>query len=92
MCQWDKRNQEKHYIRRDWPLRKKSEIGLPNVEREPLVPKNKIILLLLHIKLDLIKDFATKLNLKETLFLYLKTKFPKLEKSKEEFFFFCPQI
>lgn len=70
-----------NYMRSELPLRNKSALGLHNII---LVPKKKIILPLLHVKLGLIKQFIQKLCLKNPPFLYLKNKFPKLSPAKNE--------
>ena len=43
-CAWNSRPKSEHYTRRTWSPRETFELGSPNVIREPLVEKEKIIL------------------------------------------------
>ena len=52
----------KHYKKDQWPIKLKTKAGEHNVINIPLVPTNKIILSLVHIKLGLFKQFVKALN------------------------------
>jgi len=53
-----------------------------NVQYLILVHRNKIILLPLHIKLDLMKNFVKTLKKEGNGFMYPQHKFPKLSDAK----------
>jgi hypothetical protein len=64
-----------------------------NVENQPLVKPSKILLLSLHLKLGLMKNFVKTMNQEEAAFTYLREKFPRLSEAKlKESIFICPQI
>ena len=72
----------KHYKKDQWPIKLKTKAGEHNVINIPLVPTNKIILSLVHIKLGLFKQFVKALN-KDS---FLVNLFPSLAKIKEGVF------
>ena len=93
LCEWNSRSRAEHYTRKEWPQRTEPRVGSHNVIREPLVPKENIILPPLHIKLGLMKQFVKALSHDRPSFQYLKTKFPKLSEAKiKEGIFVGPQI
>ncbi len=55
ICEWDSRDKQSHYIKKDWPLRKNLVPGQKNVGHEPLVHLTKICLPPHQIKLRLMK-------------------------------------
>lgn len=81
ICLWDSRYPcEKQYFTKEWPLRSGQEKGKFNVLADALVPKEKILIPPLHIKLGLVRSFIAnilKTNaeaytfLKENLFSHL---------------------
>ena len=58
LCLWDSRAKDQHYVKKDWPLRTESIPGDKNLIAYPLVPRDKIIFSLLHVKLGLMKQFV----------------------------------
>ena len=64
-----------------------------NVENQPLVEPSKILLLSVHLKLGLMKNFVKAMNQGEATFTYLWEKIPRLSEAKlEEGIFIGPQI
>ena len=63
LCMWDSGDRAQHYTKKDWPLR---EELVPckerNVINDPLVDRDKILFLPLHINLGLIKQFIKSLD------------------------------
>ncbi|GBM55214.1 hypothetical protein AVEN_158103-1 [Araneus ventricosus] len=62
LCQWDNRDRKKHYIKKVWPKRQFLIQGVKNVEKEPLVASEKILLPSLHIKLGVMKNFVKAMD------------------------------
>jgi len=58
ICEWDSRARSLHYSREDWLARKSLEPGNMNVENQPLVEPNKILLPSMHLRLGLMKNFV----------------------------------
>ena len=79
LCLWNSRDTEKHYQKRDWPIRVGYEPGRSSVKKKPLVQPQKIDLPPLHIKLGLMKNFVKLISrgLK-----YLQKKFPNISEAK----------
>jgi len=94
ICEWDSRDREQHYIKRNWPAKKKLTPGDKNILKPHLVELSKIILPPLHIKLGLIKQFVKAIKiLNSNAFQYLHSKFPKILEAKiKEGIFDGPQI
>jgi hypothetical protein len=94
MCEWDSRDRDKHYIKKDWPLRQSLDPGSKNVLRESLIPPSQVILPPLHIKLGLMKQFVKAMKVNDSdAFNYIFLKFPKLSDAKiREGVFDGPQI
>lgn len=82
LCLWDSRADKEHYLKKVWPARKEFTIGKYNVQWEPLVPPEKVLMPPLHIKLGLMKQFVKKLNTESAAFKYLQKMFPKLSPAK----------
>ena len=61
LCMWDSRAKEEHYTKKEWPSRE-LKVGEKNVINEALASRDKIISLLLHIKLGCMKQFVKVLN------------------------------
>jgi len=51
-----------HYSRKDWPARKSLEVGIMNVENQPLVEPSKILLPSMHLKFGRMKNFIKAMN------------------------------
>ena len=93
ICEWDRRDKQSHYIKKDWPLRKNLVPGQKNVAHEPLVDPTKIFLPPLHIKLGLMKNFVKAMNKEGEAFRYLRQMFPRITDAKiKEGIFIGPQI
>jgi len=71
ICEWDSRAQSLHYSRKDWPARKSLEPGIMNVENQPLVEPNKILLPSMPLNFGLMKNFVKTMNQEEAAFTYL---------------------
>jgi hypothetical protein len=57
LCEWDSRAKTSQYLKRDWPQKKPLKVGEKNVQHPALAEWHKILLLPLHIKLGLMKNF-----------------------------------
>ena len=53
LCSWDSRATDQHWVKKDWPAREDLAVGNKNIINEPLVNRDRIILLPLYIMLDL---------------------------------------
>jgi len=62
ICEWDSRARSLRYSRKDWLARKSLEPGIISVENQPLVEPSKILLLSMHFKLGLMKNFVKAMN------------------------------
>jgi len=82
LCEWDSRSRDKHYKIKDWPMQENSVPGEKCVRNQLLVDKYKILLLPLHIKLGLMKNFVKAMNKHGKGFEYLREKFPELSDGK----------
>ncbi|GBL92720.1 hypothetical protein AVEN_119110-1 [Araneus ventricosus] len=92
LCQWNSRDRINH-IKKVWPKRKFLIPGVKNVENEPLVASEKIILPPLHIKLGLMKNIIKAMDCGRRGFQYLRLNFPKVSEAKiKEGIFVGPQI
>ncbi|GBM35344.1 hypothetical protein AVEN_90666-1 [Araneus ventricosus] len=93
LCQWDSRDRKKYYIKKVWPKRQFLIPGVKNVENEPLLASEKILLPPLHIKLGLMKNFLKAMDCGGSGVQYLRLKFPKVSEAKiKEGIFVGPQI
>ncbi|GBM92641.1 hypothetical protein AVEN_107057-1 [Araneus ventricosus] len=93
LCQWDSSVRKRHYIKKMWPKRQFLIPGVKNVENEPLVVSEKIILPPSHIKLGLMKNYVKTMECGGCGFQYLRLQFPKVSKAKiKEGIFVGPQI
>ena len=55
LCQWDSRDDENHWQRKEWPIRERLVVGEKIFILEPLVSRDRIIFPPLHTKLGLMK-------------------------------------
>ena len=62
LCLSDYRAKDQYYVTKGWSLKIELKPGDKNVMDNPLVPRDKIIFPLLHIKLGLMKKFVKVLN------------------------------
>jgi hypothetical protein len=79
---WDSRDDQQHYVKRDWPVRRTLKPGSHNVLSHPLVNPKKIILPPLHIKLGIMKNFVKALKQDSKAMAFLKRKFPRVSEAK----------
>lgn len=57
LCNWDSRYKGNHYQNHSWENRGVPKLGSMNVANEAIVPRENILMPLLHIKLGLVKNF-----------------------------------
>ncbi|MEL7308306.1 MAG: hypothetical protein AAGK05_10875 [Pseudomonadota bacterium] len=83
ICEWDSRDKRNHFVRKDWKARDEHKIGDKNIINEPLVPKEKIIMPPLHIKLGLMTQFVKALTKNDSPAIdVFREKFPKISAAK----------
>ena len=75
LCLWDNRDDEQHYIKKDWPLRKTFVSGRYYIHHVPLINSKKIYLPTMHIKLGLLKNFVKAMDHDGCGFKYLQQNF-----------------
>ena len=81
-CQWDSRDDSRHYSQKEWPAQKEFVPGRFDVQHVPLVDPQKIYLPPLHIKLGLFKNFTKAMDSTGNGILYLRQKFPSKTEAK----------
>ena len=81
LCYWDSRDKANHWTKKDWPARDRLNVGEKNVIAEQLVPRDKIVLPLLHIK-RLMKQFVKTLDKYGDCFQYIFKRFASLSNEK----------
>lgn len=81
ICTWISTAKIKHY-HATWEKRSDYKIGMMNIVRNSLCPREKILLPTLHIKLGLISSFIRKLDKNSEAFQYLGVLFPRLSLAK----------
>ena len=62
LCLWNNRVDEQHYLVKNWPACKDLTPGFHNVPNSSFLERSKILLLPLHIKLGLAKQFVKALK------------------------------
>lgn len=82
LCLWNSRASGEHYTTREWPARESLTPGAYNVLHEALVPREKILLPPLHIKLGLVKQFVTALDRQSETFQHICSMFPTKSDAK----------
>ena len=94
LCAWESRNKANHWVKKYWQPRITLRAGDKNIINEPLVPRDRIILPPLHIKLGLIKQLVKALDKDGECFKYIFQSFPRLsiERLKEAGTFDGPDI
>ena len=58
LCLWDSRATAHHYETKEWPTRNLYAPGVKNIQHTALVNPDKVLMLPLHIKLGLMKNFV----------------------------------
>lgn len=93
LCSWDSRYKGNHYTNYGWLRREHHEIGQLSVENEPLIPKDRVLMPPLHIKLGLFKNFVKALEKDSAAFEFLANMFPAISEGKiREGIFVGPNI
>ena len=82
ICLWDSRARSDHWVKKEWPERITLTVNECNVINEPLVPREKIILPPLHIKLGIMKQFVKALPVHGNCFNYICRVFPGMSNEK----------
>ena len=82
LCLWDCRDNEQHYIKKDWPLRETFIPGRFNIHHIPQVDQKKIYLPPIHIKLGLSKNFVKAIDQDGSGFRYLQQKLSAKSEAK----------
>ena len=82
ICLWDSRARSDHWVKKEWPERITLTVNECNVINEPLVPRKKIILPPLHIKLGIMKQFVKALPVDGNCFNYICRVFPGMSNEK----------
>lgn len=93
-CLWNSRDDENHWIKRNWPPRNDHTIRKFNVINKALVDKNDLIMPGLHLQLGFMTQFVKAMDKNGPGFLYLIETFgSKLSKEKiKAGIFIGPQI
>lgn len=78
MCDWDSRDKGNQYEIYRWKRREESSRGDANMIRDPLVPKEKILLPPLHVKLGIVKNFLKQVAKRIEVLAILRLIFPGL--------------
>ena len=93
LCLWDSRARQKHWVQKEWPIRKEMNVGDTNITNAPLVDRRRIVSPPLHVKLGLIKQFVKALCKEGNCFQYIKAAFSSVSEEKiKEVIFDGPQI
>ena len=93
LCLWDSQAVSQHYQQKDWGSRSTFVPGEHSLKENPLGDMNKVLLLPLHIKLGLMKNFVKASHKNGAAFQDLSTVFPGLSVAKlKEDIFVRPQI
>lgn len=83
LCEWDNRAKINQYERKEWPPRNEPSTSRgKNFVADRLVPKEKIFLPPLHIKLGIVKNFIKAMEKTGEGFQYLRRVFPNLTPAK----------
>lgn len=82
ICDWDSRFRGDQYAFSGWKDRSQSKNSQGSIINEPLVPRNKILLPPLHIKLGIVKKFIETVVKREQVYDSLKCIFPKISDRK----------
>lgn len=82
MCLWDSRYKGNHYQKHDWSDRCNQPNVPANVIHSALVPRQKILMPPLHIKLGIVKNFIKTIVKRPEIFDTLKAVFPRLSEAK----------
>jgi hypothetical protein len=82
LCLWDSRATDQHYMKKVWPERGQLIPGMHNVIHEASVPREKILLPPLHIKLGLLKQFVKALDPNSAALHYIRKMFPHVSDAK----------
>ena len=75
---WDSRAATKHFSKKEWPEWRFFIPGSQNVQHDPLVESEQILMPFLYIKLGLVKQFVKTINEDENCFQHICVMFPFL--------------
>jgi hypothetical protein len=81
-CEWDSRAREYLWTVTRWPKRKSLVLGKKHVIKLTLIDPLRVLLLPLHIKLGIMKQFVKAFNRTGPCYRYLIQKFPLLPEAK----------
>ena len=84
LCYWENRADKDHWVRKEWLSRHRLIPGEKNAINEPLVDRKNIILLPLHIKLCIMKQFIKALDRDGDCFHYTCSTFPRVSDEKKK--------
>ena len=85
LCLWDSRADAIHFTKRVWEPRTTHEVGSSNVKHDALIPKDKIILPVLHLKLGIFKQLVKALfKRKSPGFQAIRALYPDLSDAKAQ--------
>ena len=79
---WDSRNTSLHYKQKKWSPRCSNYILGHSVKQKSLMEPKKVLVLPLHIKLGLIKQFVKSFNPEDDTFKHIQELFLKLSEAK----------
>ena len=82
MCLWNTRARNVQWEKKEWSPRIEKTVNEANIINEPLVPRDKIIIPPLHIKLGLMKQFVKALPVDDCCFNYICNFFPGMSNEK----------
>lgn len=89
LCEQDRRAKTLHFVKKDWPGRKSSEVGGNKVQHPALVATHNISLPSLNINLGLTKNFVKVMDHAKPASTYLVDKFPRFRKAQTKTGILC---
>ena len=78
ICLWDSQARDDHWVKKRWPSRDSARVSEAKDINVLLVAREKIIILPLHIKLGLMKQFVKTLPVSGDCFNYIRRALPAL--------------
>ena len=80
---WDSQAVTKHFSRKEWPEWRFFISGSQNVQHDPLVESEQILMPFLYVKLRLVKQFVKTINKDKNCFQHICVMFPFLFGAKK---------
>ena len=71
LCLWNSQAKHEHWVRKDWPPCQQMAVSESNAFYKTLLPRTKIILPLIYMKLGLMKKFVKALDKEGNCFEYI---------------------